>query len=161
MIWLLLNWWWLVGIAAVVVVALGVIPATAKLAEVALDWVPRDAWPILAATVGISLAAGWLVDYGADKCEARWEAAQDATEAENSRREAAAFRAGTEAAQKAAQAQVDTRKQTDEAVEVVKIEWRERVVRVPADCRDSLSQPDRMRDEGRKAVRAANGAMPD
>lgn len=90
-------------------------------------------------------------------CEDRWEAAQEATEAENSRREAAAFKAGTEAAQKAAQAQADTRKQTDEAVEVVKIEWRDRIVRLPAECR--VEQSDRMRDEGRKAVRAARDSL--
>lgn len=125
----------------------------------ALKRVPGWVWGLVLAAA-VLIGTYWLgKSHERAACEARWEAAQEATEAENSRREAAAFKAGTEAALKAAQAQADTRKQTDEAVEVVKIEWRERVVRVPADCRGSLAQPDRMRDEGRKAVAAARSAL--
>lgn len=159
MMWLLLNWWWLASVAAVILGVLLVVPATAKIAGIALDWVPRDAWPILAATVAISLASSWLVGYGEDKCQARWEAAQEAAQDEIDRREKAAFDAGAKAAQDAASARQDTRKETDEAVEVVKEVWRDRIVRLPAECR--FEQPDRMRDEGRKAVAAARAAMPD
>ena len=157
MMWLLLNTYWLIAVLAGIVVVLAILPATALGTLSLLKDIRNEVWVGLVAAFLFSLGASWLVGYGAAQCEARWEAAQEATEAENARREAAAFKAGTEAAQKAAQAQADTRKQTDEAVEVVKIEWRERIVRLPAVCR--VEQSDRMRDEGRKAVAAARDSL--
>lgn len=121
--------------------------------------VPRWVWGLLA-TVAL-LGGVWLHGRASGKaaCEARWEAAQEAAQAEFDRRERAAFDAGAKAAKDAAQAREDTREQTDEAVERVRVEWRERVVRVPAECRAAVALPDGVRDEGRQAVARARGAL--
>lgn len=161
LVWLLLNGWWLIALAAVLVGLLSVIPATALVAKWLKDHAPRGTSQILAAAFAVSLASSWLVDYGASECRAEFKAAQAATQAEIERREREAFAAGAEAAQKAAQAQEQTRKETDEAVERVRVEWREKVVRVPAECRAAVALPDSVRDEGRKAVARARSALHD
>lgn len=122
--------------------------------------IPGWAWGLLLA--GLLLLGAYAAGrhHANLKCEARWEAAQEATQAEIDRREQAAFKAGAKAAQDAAQARQDTRKETDEAVERVRVEWREKVLRIPADCRALSTLPYSVRDEGRKAVARARGALP-
>lgn len=123
--------------------------------------VPWQLWGLLLAAL-VLIGTYWLGKSHADaRCQARWEAAQEAAQAEIDRREQAAFKAGAKAAQDAAQARQDTRKETDEAVERVRVEWREKVLRIPADCRAMSTLPYSVRDEGRKAVARANGAMSD
>lgn len=158
MMWLLLNAYWLLALVAGIMVVLAIIPATGWIVEWLADHAPKGTVHTLAALFVISWASDWLVGYGAGRCEARWEAAQEATQAEIDRREQAAFMAGADAAQKAAQAQADTRKQTDEAVERVRTVWREKVVKVPAQCRAAVELPESVRIEGRKAVKRARDA---
>lgn len=122
--------------------------------------VPWQLWALLLAAA-VLIGTYWLGKSHANAaCQARWEAAQEAAQAEIDRREKAAFDAGAKAAQDAAQARQDTRKETDEAVERVRVEWREKVLRIPADCRDMSTLPYSVRDEGRKAVARARGALP-
>lgn len=121
--------------------------------------VPWQLWALLLASA-VLLGTYWLGKSHANAaCQARWEAVQEAVQDEIDRREKAAFDAGAKAAQDAAQARQDTRKETDEAVERVRVEWREKVVRVPAECRAAVDLPDSVRDEGRKAVARANGEL--
>lgn len=122
--------------------------------------VPWQLWALLLASA-VLLGTYWLgKSHEGAEWEARWEAAQEAAQAEIDRREKAAFDAGAKAAQDAAQARQDTRKETDEAVERVRVEWREKVVRVPAECRAAVELPDSVRREGREAVARARGALP-
>lgn len=128
-----------------------------------LSRVPWQGWAALALVVVVLLARWHWIGVGEDRasaaCHAAQAAAQAAFEAETVRRERAATDAALAAAYAAREAVTETREQTDERAERVRVEWRERVVRVPADCRDALQQPDGMRDAGREAVAAARDSL--
>jgi hypothetical protein len=128
-----------------------------------LSRVPWQVYAALALLVVILLARWHWIGVGEDRataaCHAAQEAAQAAYEAEALRRERAATDAALSAAYAAQKAVTETRVETDERAERVRVEWRERIVEVPADCRDALRQPERMRDAGREAVAAARGAL--
>ena len=128
-----------------------------KAARAFLSRVPWWIWAALALLVVILLARWHWIGVGEERCEARLAEAAAAWEAETVRRERAATDAALAAARAAHKATTETRNETDERAERVRVEWRERVVRLPADCR--VEQPDGMRDAGREAVAAARGAL--
>lgn len=126
-----------------------------------LKAIPLRTWAYVA-LAALVVAAGLFVrshyiGVGLARCEARQAALEAAWQAETARQVAAAHEAG-KAAQKAAGAVVaDTRETTHETVEIVRVQWRDRIVHLPAECR--IDQPAGMREAGRKAVAAARDSL--
>ncbi len=149
MIWLLLNVWWLVP--ALVALAAGVAllsglggPALLALAKRA----PAGAWVALAAVVAVSLASGWLVGVGEERCRAALESADTRADAK-----AAKVAAATTAKVEADRATI-TKETTDAAAEVRTI-----VRTVRAGCAAD-PVPERVHELGRAAVEAARRELP-
>lgn len=149
MIWLLLNVWWLVPALVAVAAAVALLsglggPALLALAKRAHPGV----WAALAAVVVLSLASGWLVRVGEDRCRAAHEAADARADVK-----AAKVSAATTAKVEADRATI-TKETTDAAAEVRTIV---RTVRAgcPAD-----PVPERVHDLGRAAVEAARRELP-
>lgn len=128
-----------------------------------LSRVPAWAWVALASVVLLLVLRAHWIDVGADRerlaCQDRMAAIKAAQDAEDARRQAEADKAAAAASKAAQRAVTDTREETEDAVERVRVEWRERVVRVPADCRNQLELPPIVREEGRAAVERARGAL--
>jgi cytoskeletal protein RodZ len=122
--------------------------------------VPGWVWVAGLAVAAILFYGHLRFNAGQAETQAKWDAAVAAQVAEDARRQKEADEAALSAAQDAAEAVTDTREETNEAAERVRVEWRDRIVQVPADCRDALRQPDGMRDEGREAVARARSALP-
>lgn len=115
--------------------------------------------------VGLALAAllalaAWRIDAnayqrGQDACNARVAAAVAEARSDEVDRDRAADTIATDTREEAQAAQRTTQQETTQAVEVIR--YVTHTIEVPVGCPVGL--PDRVRDEGREAVRRARAAQ--
>ena len=145
MIWLLLNAWWLVALVIALPAVLALVAGFGPMLPGIARRVPAAAWAAVAAVLAVSLASGWLVSVGEERCQA----AQEAAEAKADAKGAIVAKRSQAAAHKAREG---IRKESQDAVTEVRT-----IIRtLPATC---PVQPDRLRQLGDAAVQGARGEV--
>jgi hypothetical protein len=122
-------------------------------------WVFAGAAALIVGWWQVSAYGERQYEAGRIACQTEWDAQRARDDAEAVRRQREADSAALKAAQDGAAAVTTTREETHAATERVRVEWRERVVRVPAECRAAVELPDGVQAEGRAAVERARGAL--
>lgn len=150
MIWLLLNGWWLVVLAialpGLVALLTGAWPALVALLRQIPDRVLASVVAALVTVVAVSLASGWLVGVGEERCRAKQEAAED-------RADIKAAKVAGRTAEKVETDRGTISKETRHAAAEI------RTITIRPDC-PAVPQPARVHDLGRAAVEAARGELP-